>query len=256
MNHEPPTTRSIAFKPATIFLCAALLCLSFGCSKQNQLTTNRTVSSVASPTSSPAASPISSPAASPTAAPATPTPAQTATPPAEVKQPKTAALPPAELSAEAVLQHIYDHIDTLGVCDGDLDLSLSQEGSSVYPMGQQQYVVELLCFLGAYQGNYEYLLYRPTPDGADVKPLRLAIFEADEAGTLNQLDTRSIAGLPEYDPEQKVLTVMTKYRGLADCGAIAQYKWQDSKFELLEYRSKEECDGNYIEPEQYPKIYP
>ena len=159
-------------------------------------------------------------------------------------------------SSDDIWQYLYSSTEELGICEGDIDLSVSKDISSVYKINEQQYLVEFLCFLGAYQGNYEYLLYDTTPTGVKVKSLSLDVFEPNGSGKFTSTNVNSISGLPDYEPEKQLLTVFTKYRGLADCGSLAKYKWEESEFKLLEYRVKEKCDGTYLEPDQYSQVYP
>ena len=160
------------------------------------------------------------------------------------------------VNPEKILDYIYKNAKTLGVCEGEIDKNAAQEFSKVYPVSNGKYLVEVLCFLGAYQGNYEYFLYDRKASEVILKPLDFDIFEIDDSGKITKKQSHSIGGLTEFIPDKQELTVLTKYRGLGDCGALAKYQWQQEKFKLLEYRIKEKCDGNYLEPEQYSRIYP
>lgn len=155
-----------------------------------------------------------------------------------------------------ILQDINNNLTKLNACEGEIDHSTSQEMSSVYPINKKQYIVEFLCFLGAYQGNYEYFLYDQTSEKTKITPLSLAVFESNSSGKLIRNNVNLVGGIPDYEPQQQVLTVLTKYRGLGDCGSLGKYKWEGKKFKLLEYRVKEACDGTYLEPEKYAKVYP
>jgi hypothetical protein len=160
------------------------------------------------------------------------------------------------VNPQKILAYIYKNAKTLGICEGEIDVNTAQESSKVYPVSDGKYLVEVLCFLGAYQGNYEYFLYDRQASGVILKPLEFDIFEIDDSGKITKKQSNSIGGLTEFIPEKQELTILTKYRGLGDCGALAKYQWQQEEFKLLEYRIKNECDGIYIEPEQYSRIYP
>lgn len=160
------------------------------------------------------------------------------------------------VNPEKILAYIYKNVKILGVCEGEIDQNVAQKFSKVYPISEGNYLVEILCFLGAYQGNYEYLLYTRKADGISLKTLAFDIFEIDDAGKITKKQTPSIGGLTEFIPEKQELTLLTKYRGLGDCGALAKYQWQQEEFKLLEYRIKDKCDGIYVEPEKYSRIYP
>lgn len=155
-----------------------------------------------------------------------------------------------------LLQEVNQALIKLNACEGQIDVSISDKNSSMYPINKKQYLVEFLCFLGAYQGNYEYFLYDNVSSKPKVTPLSLAVFEVDKSGQITRTNSRSIGGIPEYNSEEQTLTVVTKYRGLGDCGSLAKYKWENKEFQILEYRVKASCDGTYLEPEQYSRVYP
>lgn len=160
-----------------------------------------------------------------------------------------------ELS-QKILGEIYNQGETLNLCKGDLDQDLSLNSSSVYPLNEQEYLIEILCFFGAYQGNYQYFLYTIKNSQSNIKSLYFQEFRKDTKASTKIENTSSLGGIPDYNRDSKILTIYSKGRGLADCGSLAQYQWKNSQFQLLEYRMKEECDGNYILPEHYPQIYP
>ena len=155
----------------------------------------------------------------------------------------------------AVLEEIRDRAEELQLCEGETNQE-TWTRSQIYSTGQGAYIAEILCFMAAYQGSYEYWLYEPADAGAKIEPLTLTSFQETESGELVQWEAPGVGGLPEYDPKQQTLTVFSKARGLGDCGTLAQYQFADNAFQLMEYRAKLECDGNYIEPEDYPLIYP
>ncbi len=171
------------------------------------------------------------------------------TPKELVSQPQT------QEEKKQILSDIYTKPNPQEICQGEIDQNLSQEMSVVYPIGNHQYLVELLCFMGAYQGNYEYILYEPNSQ-EDIKSLTLETFDTDKLGKITKNHTELITGIPDYNSAEQTLTVFTKYRGLGDCGSFAKYKFSGKTFQIIEYRLKEKCDGQYLEPEQYSRIYP
>jgi hypothetical protein len=167
--------------------------------------------------------------------------------------PTLAETPAKEVTREDILARVYGDRDRLQLCGGEIDRSVAEE-SIVYPLTGNRYLVQFLCFMGAYQGNYEYYLYKAGRSTFAISPLSLEIIENPVSD--RKTPVRSIGGLPEYNQEQQLLTVHTKYRGLGDCGTWARYRWQTSAFRLIEYRVKEKCDGQYIDPDRYSRVYP
>lgn len=146
-----------------------------------------------------------------------------------------------------LVKEIYERREQLKLCDGDINPEIALSGSSVYPLVQNKYLIQFICFLGAYQGTYHYIL----AEGDNLKILNFALIENKKRTVTN-----TIVGLPTFNPKTKNITVFNRYRGLGDCGSWAKYDWRGNQFQLLEYREKKKCDGKYIEPEKYPKVYP
>lgn len=155
-----------------------------------------------------------------------------------------------------IFNDIYEKKNDFQLCQGDIDQSMSYDSSSIYKLKEDQYLGEILCFFGAYQGNYQYFLYQINDSQPTISLLSFQELTKNKNNDFRVKSSINIGGIPDYNQENKILTIYTKGRGLADCGSFAKYQWQDSQFELREYRVKEKCDGNYIAPENYPKIYP
>lgn len=154
---------------------------------------------------------------------------------------------------EIIFRKIEDRKEQLKLCNQERDQALALDSAKIYGIADNLYLVEILCFLGAYQGNYQYLLF----DDSDmtISKVSFPTFEGDNPN-LRLTNTNTLVGMMEFIPESQILTVQAKTRGLGDCGSFAQYQWHKNRFQLLEYRQKFECDGVYVQPEDYPLIYP
>ncbi|MEC4806710.1 MAG: DUF1176 domain-containing protein [Jaaginema sp. PMC 1079.18] len=184
----------------------------------------------------------------------------TVDPPPEVETealetPKTEEVTTASLKGNP-WQYLYDNREELQVCDGTIETEASQDFSETYAIAPNQALVQVLCFLAAYQGAYQYYLYTETDNGIEITPLELTSYIAEENGEYTAMNSRDIGGLPTYNTNDGTLTIFSKGRGLGDCGTWAQYQLKENTFELVEYRAKGDCDGNYVEPEAYPQVYP
>ncbi|PSN18233.1 hypothetical protein C7271_13580 [filamentous cyanobacterium CCP5] len=155
---------------------------------------------------------------------------------------------------EAILQTVYDQIEALDLCDGTFQPEPAAGESQVYPMDDQA-LVELLCATTAYQLVYAYVVYHS--DGS-LEPLSLDVFYPDSTGEFVRASQAVVAGLADFEPNTGLLTIFSKGRGLADCGSLAEYRWTGRELALELYRYKE-CDtpdGEFVEPADYPQIYP
>ncbi|HIK11902.1 MAG TPA: DUF1176 domain-containing protein [Oscillatoriaceae cyanobacterium M33_DOE_052] len=156
-----------------------------------------------------------------------------------------------------ILGYFYSNKDTLNLCNSSLNEDYFKTGSEVYQIDGQKYLVKVGCFLAAYQPSVEFWLYQKTntASGVDVQPLNLVEYRQEEGQTTKN-EVHNIGGLATYDEGQRRLTVFTKFRGIGDCGTFSEYQFDGNKFDLVSYRAKFDCDGNFMPPEQYPQVGP
>ncbi len=155
-----------------------------------------------------------------------------------------------------ILDYFYRNQDELKVCEPNLDREHSATASEIYSVGEGKYLVKVSCFLAAYQEAFEFWLYEDTAGKITTKPLTLTKFNSEGRGKPTPNDIRTLGGRSTYNPQTELLTIWTQFRGLGDCGSRSAYQFTNDTLKLLSYRAKYECDGNYIEPEQYPQVYP
>jgi invasion protein IalB len=106
----------------------------------------------------------------------------------------------------------------------------------------------LPCQRAAY--NITYRLYVVFKDAfADAQPL----YFADYTDTHGWSGTDRLFNIT-WDTKTGSLTSFTKARGLGDCGAVANYRWQGFAFKLLKYRHWGKCDGSR-QAADWPVIY-
>lgn len=154
--------------------------------------------------------------------------------------------------AQAVSQ-LLKNSQRFKVCAESLDMGSALQSSRAYKLNNQTYFVMIQCFLGAYQGGYEFFLYSPTAKRNAVRPLSLTAFEQTETGQIKKIETFEVGGLPTYDPKQRTLTVQSKYRGVGDCGAIGRYRLENNTLKLINFKAKFACDGKLA---PYQQIFP
>jgi hypothetical protein len=129
-------------------------------------------------------------------------------------------------------------------------------GLNFYELAAGQYLVEVVCTTGAYQGYqfYSYLDETQSPPAA--RPLTFPTFESETEGRPKKAERQEMWGMPTFDAGTKRLLIHNRYRGPGDCGSLATYEFQDGVPRLKEFREKAECDGNWVEPEKWKRIFP
>ena len=111
----------------------------------------------------------------------------------------------------------------------------------------------LLCNVYAYQSDS--VLVRSTISDSSEITRELLMFPVGVNQDPMLLEERS-ATMFLFHEGYGELSSYAKYRGVADCGFSARYRWDESsqQIELLWWREKIECDGTGFE-EPWPLIY-
>jgi len=155
------------------------------------------------------------------------------------------------------LQYVLQNRESLGVCKDNFRAEDGKNGmgSKAFQITDKKYLVQIQCFLAAYQGNFEYVLWIDDSPKPRAIPLEFDSFQEPKEGEKpKRITERSIAGLPRFNVRSQTLTNFTKFRGVGDCGSSALYKLEGDRLVLQEYRAKYACDGNYVQ--DFPIIYP
>lgn len=118
----------------------------------------------------------------------------------------------------------------------------------------KRYLVEVICFLAAYQTNMRFFYYDETKSPPFSTPLTFKIY--DKVGKkISVRQVEEFGGFSEFDPQTKELVIDTKFRGLGDCGFRAVYRIKNGRAVLQEFRAKFDCDGKVWDPAKGPIIY-
>ncbi|WP_373479017.1 DUF1176 domain-containing protein [Geminocystis sp.] len=154
---------------------------------------------------------------------------------------------------QEIINKVYTQQKSLNLCNQQQDKGLSKDSANIYSLNNQQYLIEIICFLGAYQSNYQYLFFDQNLGKIEV--INFDTFD-NSTDNLKLIKTNTLNGMTDFELTNQTLILITKSRGMGDCGSFARYKWTNNQFELKEYRYKKDCDEVYISPENYPLIYP
>ena len=132
--------------------------------------------------------------------------------------------------------------------------AFDDEASGVqrHPLTDGRALIEITCFLGAYQGQS--LWYVQTPSET---PAQLAFdqFDAPDGGVLEHYRDPALVGTVTVDADEGKLVVLRKYRGIGDCGQLLTYRLSDAEAKLVELRVRD-CDDDaaYTPPERWPVV--
>ncbi|MDB9324750.1 DUF1176 domain-containing protein [Nodularia spumigena] len=141
---------------------------------------------------------------------------------AQTSQPKLTPDKPSLVSdksnpkSQTILNEVISRQKSLQVCDFQFDSEAARESSQVYIGNNGQHLVQLLCFMAAYQGAFTFLRVDTTQPELKIEPLEL-----------------EIAGFPEYDPKTKILSNASKFTGAGTCIQETQHYWNGNELKLI-----------------------
>lgn len=125
----------------------------------------------------------------------------------------------------------------IGLCEGTDNLSENLEDSEVYAR-DTEYLVKVLCFQAAYQGNYEFV-YANTADGA---------FDTTAEDSLEFTRANTyLAGYPTFDPATSIISNSYKFIGAGTCFESTQHYWDGYALRLVSSSLVDGIEGGCAE---------
>jgi hypothetical protein len=125
-------------------------------------------------------------------------------------------------------------------------------GLRFYQLRKQTYLVEIVCYRGAYQPGSILAWYNAQTKKATLLKFK-GIESDDEAG--KKLPYSEISGFVTWNRKTHRLEIFSKYRGPGDCGFWGQYKFNDSQPVLIVAR-EQDCDETHIRNRINPRYWP
>ena len=120
--------------------------------------------------------------------------------------------------------------------------------ASSYEVDDRWKLYTVPCSVGAYQAFYA--VYAATVDGSKIERMLFVSWGPDGPVATNEL------GNAVYEPETRILSSRSVFRGLGDCGTSAEYKIVADEdglgTKVLEIRYKPDCDEN---DDVFPKVF-
>jgi hypothetical protein len=125
----------------------------------------------------------------------------------------------------------------IGLCEGTDNLSDNLEDSEVYAR-DTEYLVKVLCFNAAYQGNYEFV-YANTV-GVPSETFGDTLLGISRANMY-------LAGYPTFDPATSILSNSYKFIGAGTCFESTQHYWDGYALRLVSSSLVDGIEGGCAE---------
>ncbi len=131
----------------------------------------------------------------------------------------------------------------------------SEPGVDFYKLADTKYLVQVQCYLGAYQSGYVFMLYDEKASTARL--LKFKCYDRQRNGSVTVTEETRIAGFPEFDEKTKTLKMFTKARGIGDCGSLVTYKFDSGSPVVVEARAQgclDDIERMIDDAAKWPKV--
>lgn len=155
---------------------------------------------------------------------------------------------------------------------GDVDESLG--GISVYPLNENQYIVDVECAASMQQSEHIYYKVTEHPETIESRLLPLEQFYVVHTESPDDDDVEPdpskervrkdrfikftdplIYGSTMVDQKKKLLIVEKRYKGVGGCGLLTTYDVSGDRPKVVEFRGRMNCFADYVPPQKW-KLYP
>lgn len=133
-----------------------------------------------------------------------------------------------------------------------------QGGLAFHSLGQRNYLVMIEVHESFYQPRYVFMHYAES-SGTPARLLKLKTYERDddEAGTISTKVSAEVEGVATFDAAKKQLVLLTKGRGIGDCGSFVRYNITSTRAIPIEARAYG-CYDDYslgiTNPMRWPRV--
>jgi uncharacterized protein YecT (DUF1311 family) len=134
------------------------------------------------------------------------------------------------------------------------DRPLPDCGVDIHALGGGRELYLVQCDQFAYQGGY--LAYTAGPGAGPAQRIAFPTADADAGRVVRRVDD-SLVGDPQFREADKSLVVLTKARGVGDCGTYGVYGFGDGATALVRELRARECPktaGAYLPPDRWPLV--
>jgi len=157
---------------------------------------------------------------------------------------------------DPILEDLIARKDQLQLCQNvPFEPDLARKNTQIHPLTDNQFLVTVVC--GIVQGQYMHENYRyETSTPPIVTPLTVAFRKINTNGETTTTIVRTVEGAGEYDPTTQTLKITTLFDQLGDCGMVGFYQLNQTTFEIQKLLAKPDCSTGYLDPQDYPQVYP
>lgn len=127
-------------------------------------------------------------------------------------------------------------------------------GLNFYPIKKDQYIVEVICTLGAYQGSQYFYFIDDSQGRFKSQLLEMEQFAEDEAtSSFYKFTDTLVWGTITFDSKQAHLINLNRFRGDGGCGTQTTYDASKIPIKVIKFGARTECTEASIPPTQWKR---
>ena len=127
-------------------------------------------------------------------------------------------------------------------CESDFRYPASVSGIDVYPENDKQYIVQVMCTFGSYQGRQKFFYVSLAGDKTTVSPLPFPQYEVNKKKAVKKETSVELWGSVLNDSDHNKFIILNQYSGNGHCGTLTTYKIADGKVTTLTFRAQPDCE--------------
>jgi len=142
-------------------------------------------------------------------------------------------------------------------CESAFHYPDSVSGIDIYREGKDEFVVQVMCTMGSYQGRQNFFHLSVANEKVKAVMLAFSMYEISNGHAVLKEDVSEVSGNVLNQSTPKRFIILNRYSGYGQCGILTTYRIEDGNVRALSLRAQPDCelaDGSR-NPELWPE-YP
>lgn len=140
-------------------------------------------------------------------------------------------------------------------CEEDFQYPDSVSGVDIYPIKDNQYIIQIMCTMGSYQGRQQFFHLTINGDKASVKAMKFPLYEINKKQAVLKESTSELWGNVLNNSDYNKFTILNQYSGYGHCGTLTTYKIINGEVTATKLRAQPDCESKKASrnPNKWPE---
>ena len=139
-------------------------------------------------------------------------------------------------------------------CESDFNYPETVSGIEIYPESDKQYIVQVMCTFGSYQGRQQFFSLQMAGDKAIIKPLQFPVFDINKKKAVLKESSAELWGNVLNSSDHNKFTILNLYSGYGHCGTLTTYSIINGEVTATKLLAQPDCESKNAsrDPEKWP----